>query len=592
MVSDADWATPAERSDYQTTPDYSETLRFLERLAAAYPDRVRVETFGSTGEGRPLKLVIVSRDGVFDPAAVRAAHRVIVLVQNSIHAGEMDGKDACLALARDLVHDPALSPLLDRVVLTFIPVYNVDGHERRSPYGRINQNGPATFGWRANGTNLNLNRDYQKADAPETAAFLRLFHRWVPDFFVDDHVTDGADFQYDVTFMLDDTPDVHPATAEWLRGSVSPELVRRVNRAGHLAFPAQVFLKDDADPGQGLVFNENTPRFSTGQMILENRPGLLVELHMLKPYRTRVGANYAVLRALLELLNEHADRLLELNRQADAAAARLGTPEGRADPFPLLLGASGATTPIAFLGNEYERFLSDISGAEAIRYGTAPRTWNIPFETGARVVTSVSLPAGYIVPPQWTRVIEVLELHGVELRRTSAEWTGEVERYRCSGMQRPNRPFEGRYPILQGGNVERPMGRFGDCVRSRERMTFPAGSAVIALDQRGSKVAVHWLEPEAPDSALRWGFFDPIFEQKEGGEAYVVEELARRELEADPGLRAEFDTRVRDDEEFRRSPSARLAFFYDRSPWGAANRVGEYPVGRLLSFEGIPIRNP
>ncbi len=589
MSPDPDWRTPAERSEYRTTPDLAETMAYLDRLAAARPDLVRVEEFGRTGEGRPLSVVVVSRGGRFEPEAVRRERRVVLLVQNAIHAGEMDGKDACLALLRDLLRRPEDAALLDRVVLLFVPIYNVDGHERRSPYGRINQNGPETFGWRANGTNLNLNRDYQKSDAPETRAFHRLFQRWLPDFFVDDHVTDGADFQYDVTFMLDDTPDVHPPTAEWVRAVVRPELTRRVHAAGHLAFPAQVFLKDETDPAAGLVFNTNAPRFSTGQMVLESRPGLLVELHMLKEYRTRVTANVELLRALMQLLNEQADRLLELNREADAETVRLGGPERRGAEFPLVLDASGATETVDFLGVEYERSPSPVSGGMAIRYGRAPRTMRLTIETGARTVVAVPLPAGYIVPAPWTPVVDVLVAHGVKVRRTSAPWTGAVEVYRCDGMEWPRRPFEGRFPILRGSNVERPFGHFGACSRSVATRTFPAGSAVVSLAQRTAKVAIHWLEPEAPDSALRWGFFHPIFEAKESGEGYVVEALARTMRADDPALAAEFDARVARDAVFAHDPAARLAFFYDRSPWGAANRVGEYPVGRLSTLDGIPL---
>jgi len=586
----ADWRTPAEIDDYHTTPDYSTTVEYLERIAAAYPGTVRIENFGQTGEGRNLKIVIASKDGLFDPATIRASGRAILLVQNSIHAGEMDGKDACLALLRDIVRNPDRAKLLENVVLVFIPVYNIDGHERRSAYSRINQNGPALAGWRANATNLNLNRDYMKADAPETRALLPMLHRWMPDFFVDNHVTDGADFQYDVTFDLTVTPDVHPATAQWIRDSVSPELVRRVNAAGHLAFPGQIFLKDETDPSQGLTGHDNPPRFSTGLMILENRPGLLVELHMLKDYKTRVTGDYEVLRAVLEVMNRDSAVLIALNREADRAAAALGSEPAHRTPFPLCLENSGEMTQVSFRGYEFERGLSEISGTLAIRYGSKPWNVTLPMVAGARVAISVTPPVGYIIPPQWTHVIEVLELHGVTLQRTTGAWTGTVERYRCSGMRWSGEPFEGRYPILRGGNVERTMGDFGTCTLSSEKVTFPARSAVILLNQRLSKVAIPWLEPEAPDSALRWGFFGPIFEQKETGDPYVLEKLAREEMVKNPSLKAEFEHRVRTDAKFGGDPSARLGFFYDRSPWWWANRIGEYPVGRLFSLDGLPLR--
>ncbi len=581
--------TPAEASEYRSTPDWASTLGFLQQLATSYPHRMRIEGFGTTGEGRTLQIVVLSKDGEFDPDRVHASGRVILLVQNGIHAGETDGKDASLALIRDLLVEPARAPLLDRLVLLVVPVYNLDGHERRSPYNRINQNGPEVVGWRSNGTNLNLNRDYLKADAPETRAFLRLIQRWRPDFFVDDHVTDGADFQYDVTFVLDTGPDVYPGTAEWIRSRVTPELTRHVNAAGHAAFPSQVFLRDETDPARGLLGFPNPPRFSTGYMILENRPGLLIEMHMLKEYRTRVLGNYLVLEALLQRLHDDADTLLRLNREADAAASDLGSRGNRASLFPLLVSPAGPTTPVEFRGVEFTRFPSEVSGTMAIRYGHGPWNVTLPMETGRKVDVAVVPPAGYIVPPAWTAVIDVLEVHGVHLRRTRSAWTGPIERYRCSGMEWPSAPFEGRFPILRSSAVEQAYGKFGRADLVPETATFPAGSAVAALDQRLSKVILHWLEPEAPDSALRWGFFGPIFERKESGEGYVLEELGRRELDRDPAIRREFERRLREEPAFERDPSARLAFFFERSAWGAANRAGEYPVGRLPTLNGLPL---
>ena len=585
-----DWRTPTEISNYRTTPDYAETVAYLERLAAAAPVQVRIDNFGKTGEGRDLKIVIASKDGVFDPAAIHASGRAILLVQNSIHAGEMDGKDACPALLRDIVQNQnGAKRLLDHVVFVFIPVYNLDGHERRSPWNRINQNGPEVIGWRGNGTNINLNRDYMKADAPETRAFLKMFHRWLPDFFVDDHVTDGADFQYDVTFSADAGPDVAPATARWLRDTVSLELERQVDAAGHLAFPSLINLNDETDPAKGLATSNTPPRFSTGQMILENRPGLLVEMHMLKDYKTRVTGNYEVLRALLEVLNRDATKLIALNREGDAAAARLGAHPLGNEKFPLAIDWNNETTPVVFHGYQFRRALSDVSGAMSISYTHEPWNVTLPLAIGAKVVTATAPPAAYMIPPQWTRVIDVLVAHDIAVRRTTARWTGKVEHYRCTGMQWQGPPFEGRHPIFAGEGAGAQPGHFGQCTLTTESITFPAGSVVVPLNQRLSKVAIHWLEPEAPDSAVRWGFFDSIFEQREYGEAYVLEKLARESLARDPALKAEFEHRVQADPRFAANPAARLEFFYDRSPWGLANHIGEYPVGRLLSLDGVPM---
>jgi murein tripeptide amidase MpaA len=577
---DTQWMTPAEKSCYVTTPDYDDTMAYLRRVQAAAPGQVKIEGFGKTGEGRELDIVIASRDGVFDPAAIHAAKRPIVLVQNAIHAGEMDGKDACLALLRDMVINKSKAALLQRAVFVFIPIYNADGHERRSPYNRINQNGPAEMGWRGNGTNLNLNRDYLKADAPETQAFMAMFHRWLPDFFVDDHVTDGADYQYDVTFTIDDGPNLPAGTLKWVDDVATPTLEKYVDGHGHLAFPNYITLVNDSDPAQGLAFNDDPPRFSTGYMILEGRPSMLVELHMLKDYKTRVTGNYQVLAGLMELVNRDADKLVALNAAADREAEELGAHPLSNVKFPLALGWGGQTTPVLFRGYKYTRELSAVSGAMWVKYTHEPWNVSLPLQTGYKVTAETVPPAAYIIPAQWKDVIGVLAAHQVAMKRTTKPWTGDVETYQCADMVWQEPPYEGRHPTFNGEATHGP-GKFGSCVLIRQKMSFPAGSVVVQLNQRLSKVAIEWLEPAAPDSAMQWGFFDSIFEQKEYGEAYVLESLAREMMAKNPKLKQEFEKKIASDPKFAGDAHARLEFFYDRSPWFAANRVGLYPVGRL-----------
>ena len=585
--SKTDWATPAEASSYRTTPDYDATMRYLRRVAAAAPGQVRIEPFGTTGEGRELDLVIASRDGVFDPAALHAAHRPIVLVQNCIHGGEMDGKDASLALLRDMVITKTEAGLLDRAVFVFIPVYNADGFADLSKYNRINQNGPELMGSRGHGTDLNLNRDYMKTQTPETRAFWKMFEHWVPDFFVDDHVTDGADFQYDVTFTIDGGPDVDPAIASWVNDTVTPELVRDVDQTkDHLASPTYIQLADENDPGKGLAYFPDPPRYSCGSMILENRPGMLVEMHMLKDYRTRVTGNYALLKSLLRVVNRDADKLLAMNAAADARAKQLGEGGGE---FPLALQWDGNTTPFRFHGYSYTLAKSPISGAQMVTYSHIPQDYQVPRQSGALANVAVVPPLAYIVPAQWSAVTDVLEAHGVVVQKLTTPWTGPVEQYQCGSMvwQRP--PFEGAHPLFAGEAPPGQGGKFGKCLPVQQTYTYPAGSVVVVLNQRLSKVAMHWLEPSAPDSAMAWGFFDPIFEQKESGEPYVLEKLARDMLAKDDLLRAEFQSRLDSDSAFAADPQARLDFFYKRSPWYAANHVGLYPVGRLQSLTGLPL---
>lgn len=589
LSQDNTWLTPTEKSGYKITPNYADTMAYLRRVAEAAPGQVKIEGFGNSGEGRELTIVIASKDGIFDPAALHAAKRPIVLVQNSIHAGEMDGKDSCMALLRDMVITKTQAQLLDRAVFVFIPIYNADGHERRSPYNRINQNGPEEMGWRGNGTNLNLNRDYLKADAPETRAFLKLVQRWTPDFFVDDHVTDGADYQYDVTFTIDNGPQVPAAISQWVTTVVTPELEKRVDATGHVVSPTYITLNDDSDPAQGLGFNDDPPRFSTGYMTLQNHPAMLVELHMLKDYKTRVTGNSELLKALFEIVNRDADKLIAMNKAADEEASRLGSHPLSNASFPLSVQWNGETTPFLFRGYKYTRELSAVSGTMWVRYSHEPWNVTLPLQTGMKVSTFTVPPAAYILPPQWKRVIEVLEAHGVKMQQTSSDWTGSVEAYHCKQMMWQEKPFEGRHPIFGGEGAEGRGGNFGECTLSAERMTYPRGSYVVQLNQRLSKVAMHWLEPQAPDSAMRWGFFDSIFEKKEYGEPYVLEKLAREMMEKDPKLKAEFERKVSSDPQFAANPYGRLNFFYERSPW-TDKKVGLYPVGRLVKLDGIPLQ--
>jgi hypothetical protein len=581
--SAADWTTPAEKSDYRTTPRYDETMAYLKRVAAAAPRQVKLETFGKTPEGRDLWVAIVSADGVFDPAGVRKSGRAVLLIQNAIHAGEMDGKDSCLALLRDMVITKSQARLLDHVVVLILPIYNADGHERFGPYNRINQNGPEQMGWRVQAENLNLNRDYLKADAPETRAFLKLFQRWLPDMFIDDHVTDGADYQYDTTYAIDVGPDVSPASADWLEHQLKPYIEKSVGATGHVI--GEYVGVGEANPGRGLEVGHDTPRFSTGYVLLQDRPALLVEMHMLKDYKTRVTGNYEILRAILEVMDRDAARLVTMNRDADAATVAAGRAADPNAKFPLRLAATEETETFHFLGYKRTTTLSAVSGNLWNEYSHEPDNFDIPLHSRLKATLTVAPPRAYIIPAPWTKVTDVLRAHGVEMWPTTAAWSGEVETYRCAPKW-AERPYEGHH-VLGGGSEFAPTPP-PDCRAVREKLSFPTGSMVVPLDQRAAKVAIHWLEPQAPDSAVYWGLFDAVFEQKEYGEPYVLEKLAREMMAKDPKLKEEFEKKLAEDHEFAASPEARLSFFYRRSPWWDPH-LGLYPVGRLTSLDGIPI---
>jgi len=565
----AAWRTHAEETDYRETPTFDATVRFARRLAAASP-WVRVTSFGKSGEGRALPLVVAAKGGTLTPAAARRAGKAVVLVQACIHAGETDGKDAGLALLRDVAVTKTRASLLDRLVLLFLPVYNADGHERRGPFNRINQNGPAEMGWRANAANLNLNRDYAKADAPETRAWLRLWNEWRPDLFVDCHVTDGADYRYNVTYQFEAGENVQPSVRDWSREAFERRIIPAAERAGNLLSPYLSF-RDNRDPALGVDALLTSPRFATGYApIARNRPALLIETHMLKPHRSRVRGTYDLLRATLEEVNRDPGALLRAVREADEWTAAAGRADGPAPRVALSVSLTDAPTPMLFKGWESRVEPSEISGATRVTWGAAPRDLTIPFYAQTRAAVTVTPPRFYLIPPQWTEVAEVLRAHGLVVRRLAAAATLEVESFRFHDVRFSPASFEGRQPARYRSE---PV---------RERRTFPAGSYVVPLAQAAGRVALHLLEPDAPDALVAWGFFHPIFEQKEYAEDYVLEKLAREMLAKDEKLRREFDERLASDPKFAASPSERLRFFHQRSPYWDA-RLNLYPVGRVTT---------
>lgn len=562
-----EWQTLAEKTDYRKSWNYADTIVFAKKLAGA-TELIEYKTFGKSGEGRDLPLLIAAEGGDFTPEKARQSGKAVVFIQAGIHSGEIDGKDAGFALLRDIAILKTRRELLRDVVILYVPIYNTDGHELASPYNRINQNGPDEMGFRATSANLNLNRDYMKADAPETRAWLALWNEWRPDFFIDCHVTDGADFRYNVTYEYAHHAEVAPEIKNWMDEHFDGAVVPKVESEGNLLTHYLSF--GGREITSGIYTFIATPRFATGYTPLRNRAGLLIETHSLKPYRSRVRGTYDVLRYTLEEINLSKASLLEANRKADAATVERGKTFDANRRFPLRLELmTDRAGDFDFKGVEYRKEKSDISGTERIIYGTAPLDVKIKKYDEARVAASVAPPLYYIVPPQWRAAIEVIEAHGIKFYRTKAPLTIEVESYRFTEPKWGPASFEGRVPLSYKTN---PI---------KEKRTFPAGSVVVPLDQEAAAVAIHLLEPESQDSFMYWGFFSAIFEQKEYGEGYIVEKLAREMLEKDADLKREFEEKLKD-ENFARNPRARLNFFYERSPY-FDKRIGLYPVGRIVT---------
>ncbi len=558
-----DWRTKAERTGFRESGDYEDTRAYARRLDEASP-WIKLLSFGTSPQGRDLMLIVASQEGTFDPAAARATGKPVVLVQNGIHSGEIEGKDASLMLLRDIAITKEKAALLDGVTLLVMPLFNVDGYDERfGPYTRINQDGPAESGWRTTAQNLNLNRDYMKADAPEMRAWLAVYDAWQPELLIDDHTTDGADYQYTVGYDLATRNEAPPSISAWDRDVFLPYVTQHVERAGYLTSP-YLDLRDPVDPGKGFVRGQNTGRYSTGYTPLRNRPSLLVETHMLKPYEPRVRSTYETLVAALEIVGRDAAGLGEAIRRAEAEAAEIGhTAEG--DSVVLALELTDSLGTFHYKGVEWRNELSQVSGALRVVYGKKPVEMDVPFQETLTPARKVRPPLGYLIPPQWSEIADRLRAHGIPVKRLDHPVRGTFEVVRFSNVKWAETPFEGRHLVTF------------DTARSMEPDSFPAGSFWVALGNAYARLTLQFLEPEGPDSFVAWGFFDAIFEDKEYAEDYVIEKLAPEMMAKDPKLEEEFEAKVAADSAFRANPAARLEFFYRRSPWWDA-RKDRYPV--------------
>jgi hypothetical protein len=558
--------TVAELSGNQRTGRYDEVERLCPAYQQTWPSQVRCFEFGRTPEGRPMLALVASSDGVLDAAAAHRAQRPIVLMQGGIHAGEIDGKDAGFFALREMLEGTAAQGALAAATFVFVPVLNVDGHERFGRWNRPNQVGPEEMGWRTTAQNFNLNRDYIKADAPEMQAMLRLLDEWDPVLYVDLHVTDGAQFEHDVSYNIAPTL---AGDADLRRTAVAlrDELMQRIRDSGSLPldfYPA--FVRDD-DPSSGFAVQVGRKFFSQEYWAARNRIGVLVETHSWKDYPTRVRVTRNSIIAMMEMAARDGRKWLDAAKAADEHGAQVG-----GTSVALTYENTPHVRTIDFRGYEYTREPSAVSGALLTRYNPKkPQIWRIPLVDEVRPAGTVTAPrGGYIVPAAYAQMVgDKLALHGVEFRKLAGASTGvDAEVFRATKVTPSPASFEGHVPLALEGQW------------THERRDIPAGSLFVPIAQAHSLMLMALLEPKDPDSLVRWGFFTTSFERKEYMEAYVAEDVAQQLLKTDPAVRKEFEKQLSEDPEFARDPNARLDFFYRRhSAWD--DRYNLYPVYRV-----------
>lgn len=559
-------STIAERSAFQKTGRYDEVIKLCAAYQKAYPKQVRCTEFGRTPEGRPMMALLATRTGAFTPSAANKQNLPVLLVQGGIHAGEIDGKDAGFLALRDALDNTAAKGALDKQVLIFVPVFNIDGHERFGKWNRPNQRGPEEMGWRTTAQNFNLNRDYAKADSPEMQAMLRLVNQWDPIATIDLHVTDGAKFEHDIAIMVE---PVHGGDTELrsvgkaLRDTTIGDLAKQ----GSLPLPFYPSFVVGDDPATGFTDSVPPPRFSHGYFLTRNRLGMLVETHSWKDYAARVRATRNTVVSILSQIAASGQEWMKVAKAADARAAKLA-----GESVALTYKATDKSRTIDFRGYEYTRTMSDVSGALMTRYDEKkPQIWKLAVRDDVQPDLTIVAPrGGYIVPVAHAASVgEKLTQHGIIFRKLTRPMANiAVETFRADNAAPGTESVESHQRLTVQGAWK------------AETREVKAGSLFVPIAQARSVLVMSMLEPLAPDSFVAWGNFNNAFERKEYMEAYVAEDVAREQLSADPALAAAFKNKLASDAEFAKSPSARLEFFARRhSSWDGQFNL--YPVMRV-----------
>jgi hypothetical protein len=556
-------------SDPNRTLTYSEAIECYQKMATVYPHLFQVSIVGSTDIGEPLHVAVLSADGIFDPEKIRQSGKQILLINNGIHPGEPEGIDATILLLRDILSQPERQNILEHLVIVLIPIYNVDGCLNRGAFSRANQDGPDAYGFRGNARNYDLNRDFVKCDSKNARSFNHIFNTWKPDIFVDNHTSNGADYQYVMTLIATQHNKLETPLGELLQNTMLPFLYKGMEKRHYEMIP---YVDGPGEtPDSGIAGFCDYGRYSTGYAALWNTIGFMPETHMLKPFKDRVWSTYAFMETVIEFIHTH---------HADVARARAQAIENTKNKSSFALDYRLDTSQydsIPFKGYTAKYKPSAVSGLPRLWYDrTEPFTKNIPYYNYFKPSLSVQKPHAYIIPQAWEPVIERLQLNGVLMQALEADVQLPVEMYKIRDFKTRN-AWEGHYFHY---NVQLET--------NKTKALFRKGDWVVFTNQEANRYIIETLEPQGPDSWFAWNFFEPILMQKEYFSAYVFEDLAAEFLKNNPSVRAALELKKENDPAFAQSASDQLDWVYRQSPWyEPSHRV--YPVGRLMDGVALPL---
>jgi hypothetical protein len=543
------------------TVTYQECIDFYEGLAKKYPNSKLVE-YGKTDVGIPLHLFMITNDQDFDIASIKNKNKVLVLINNGIHAGEPCGVDACLGLSEDLLTQKDMTNLLKNIVVCIIPFYNIDGALNRSCCSRANQNGPQEYGFRANARNLDLNRDFIKCDAQNTKSLIEIIQNIKPQVFIDTHISNGADYSYNMTLITTQYDKLNPILSNYLKSSMLPSLQQEMKLKNNEMCPYVETLKET--PDSGLVGFLESPRFATGYTALHNIIGFVTEAHMLKPYPIQVKATYDLLLSFISTIDRQHLAIIDAKNKADEAVSTKQTYfalnwELDTSEFDL----------IDFKGYAASYKKSNISGLERLYYDKSkPFNKKIKYFNKYIANDSVSKPKAYIVPQAWSNVIALLKLNKVQYKMLEHDTIIEVNCYSVEDYKTTPKPYEGHY---LHSNVT--------LKNNKQTIHFYAGDYLIWCNQNANRFIIETLEPKATDSYFNWNYFDSALQQKEWFSDYVYEETAEKLLKEDPNLRREFEKFVKE-RKVENNHWEQLAWIFKHAPHYEKTAY-RYPVFRI-----------
>jgi hypothetical protein len=561
IKSDKYFTTIFEKSEGLETATYSETVQYYKDLAGAYSE-ISIQAIGETDSGKPLHIVTLNMNGSGgDFEAIRQNNRIL-LINNGIHPGESDGIDATMLLYRDIVQGKIEAP--KQTVLVTIPIYNVGGSLNRNSRTRTNQNGPKAYGFRGNARNYDLNRDFIKSDTKNAKTFTQIFHLVQPDVFIDNHVSNGADYQYTLTHLFTQHNKLGGILGQYLQIEMMPQLEQKLEAKSWDITPyVNVFNRT---PESGFSQFMDSPRYSTGYTTLFNTLGMMVETHMLKPYKQRVEGTYELMKSMLEITEEQGDKISQLRKKQFKTWSA-----GKSYPLDWAIDTTKAST-LKFKGFEGEMIPSELTGAKRLKYDVKkPFTRDVTYQNYFKPVDSVIIPNEYIIPQGWHNVIELLKLNKVELKQLERDTSFTVESYKIDDYKTRKSVYEGHY-VHYDTKVK----------TTKEKLRFRQGDYSVKTDQKAMRYLLETLEPTAPDSFFNWNFFDTILQQKEGFSPYVWEDKAQQLLKVNPKLQIEYNIKISYDEDFANNWFAQLDWLHKQSESYEKAHL-QYPVYRIMS---------